>query len=51
MLLLSLDEAQKRVRTHAASNIPGLAKESGGGDDGDRPRGGPGLGMNVEDVE
>jgi hypothetical protein len=45
MLLQSLDLAQKRVRNHAASNISGILRQSGGGG------GEPSMGMNVEDVE
>ena len=44
MLLQSLDLAQKRVRNHAASNISGILRQSGGG-------GEPSMGMNIEDVE
>jgi hypothetical protein len=47
MLLQSLDLAQKRVRNHAASNIPGILRQTGGGGS----SGGPGIDMNVEDVE
>jgi len=45
MLLQSLDLAQKRVRNHAASNISGILRQSGGGG------GEPSMRMNVEDVE
>jgi hypothetical protein len=47
MLLQSLDLAQKRVRNHAASNISGILRQTGGGGS----SGGPGIDMNVEDVE
>jgi len=45
MLLQSLDLAQKRVRSHAASNISGILSQGGG------PSAGQSLSMNVEDVE
>ncbi len=49
MLLQSLDLAQKRVRNHAASSIPGMLRQSGRGEgSGGRE---PNTGMNVEDVE
>jgi len=48
MLLQSLDLAQKRVRNHAASNISGILRQTGGSG----PSGGQSIGgMNVEDVE
>ena len=51
MLLQSLDLAQKRVRNHAASSIPGMLRQSGRGGAGGGPGGEPSTGMNVEDVE